>query len=149
MPRTPALVLALLLAATAAQADAPASTGELAKRIKSYQASRDCGGMTGLFYTQGMDEARKKSFTHTVQGVVCGAFDRKITSVAFQEMSPGTIHPPADFGGHHSVYTLAPEGAVVIDYDAAKPTDAKSMTFLYGSIDGKVYLLTSRNADTK
>jgi hypothetical protein len=128
---------------------APASRDELADRIKTYQTAKDCEGLIGLFYKEGADQARQNAFTQTIRDYLCANFKHKIASVTFQDIQAGAVKQPPDFNGTHSVYTLPPKGAVVIDYDNNQPGETKSISLLYGAHDDKTYLLTTKQAEAK
>ncbi len=144
-----ALILCGAAIAASAEVSAPASTTELSQRIKEYQTAKNCDGMIDLFYTEGVDSARKAVFSDTIRDYICGNFNRKIAAIAFQTVSPEKLKTPGTFGGKPSAYTLTPVGVVVIDYGNGKPAEAKSISFLYGQHDNKTYLITTKKADVK
>ncbi len=129
--------------------DAPATTDGLSQRIKDYQAAKNCDGMIGLFYDEGNDKSRRQVMSDTIRDYVCANFKRKISSIAFQAVAPDKLKAPGDYEGTPSMYTLPPEGVVVIDYGNGKPGEAKSLSFLYGEHDHKLYLITTKKADAK
>ena len=135
------------VAYAACATDAPATTAELAQRIKDYQIHKNCDGMIGLFYNDSEDKARREAFADTIKDYVCANFKRPIFSVTFQAIAPDKLRKPRNYNGTHSSYTLPPIGAVVIDYGPGDIAEVKSISFLYGKHDDRFYLITTKQAD--
>lgn len=129
--------------------DAADMRGELSRELKSFQQAHDCKGVLSLYYTDGMEADRKESFMQNVTDNYCSNFDQPITSVAFASLASADKSSPDDYKGRHSVYTLDPVGALVVDYGAGEPGKARSVSFRYGIHDHKAYLITTKNADAK
>jgi hypothetical protein len=146
--------LALLLCALGTSATAEGSSAltekdVLSQQVRGFQTAKNCDGMIGLFYTQGVDDRRKSAFAKTIRETLCANFDKKINSIAFQSIRPSKAGPPGDFEGRHSAYTLDPVGVLVIDYSGDKPGETRSIAYRYGVHDNKAYLITTKNADAK
>ncbi len=145
-----ALMLCALVTAAAAQESRPLSEKDtLAQQLKAFQTAKNCDGMIGLFYTNGVDDHRKEALSKTVKETLCANFDKKINSIAFQSIPPSKEGAPGDFESRHSVYTLDPVGAIVIDYGMGKPGETRSLAYRYGIHEKTAYLITTKNADKK
>ena len=146
------LILMLLACSLAAGAsavqpgDAPDSRNALAKRFKEINSKNDCDGLIDLFYTQGVDDARRGAFTITMTNYVCANFGRPVTSIAFQVIPADQLRKPKKFNNTESEYTIPPEGAMVIDYGMSNAGQTTSISLLYGKFDSKYYLITTRQA---
>jgi hypothetical protein len=127
----------------------PAERDALAQQVKKFHDAKNCDGILGLFYTEGVDSQRKEALTRTVKETLCANFGKKINSVAFQSIRPDKAGTPGDFEGRHSAYTLEPLGVLVVDYGMGKPRETRSLAYRYGVHDDKAYLVTTKNADAK
>lgn len=116
------------------------SKEELADSFRKYNDPKNCDGLVGLFYLDGVEKDRIK----VLREQVCSYFDRNIESFTFEKSDPIFIKP-IEHQGKTYIATLPPSGTVNFKFaDAKKNGVISNVSQQYGTKSGKYYFITSK-----